>query len=147
MKYELEYPIHSSINILYERLHTLSGLSEWFADDVNVDRAGIYTFTWEGSEQQATLISKKKNDHVRFKWIENDEEYFEFRIQVDELTNDISLIVTDFADDEDDHDDDADGVKQERNVILHKGWFEDSVPPFLALLPKEQSGKPMPCVP
>ena len=105
MKYELEYPIHSSINILYERLHTLSGLSEWFADDVNVDRAGIYTFTWEGSEQQATLISKKKNGHVRFKWIENDEEYFEFRIQVDELTNDISLIVTDFADDEDDHED------------------------------------------
>ena len=105
MKYELEYPIHSSINILYERLHTLSGLSEWFADDVNVDRAGIYTFTWEGSEQQATLISKKKNDHVRFKWIENDEEYFEFRIQVDELTNDISLIVTDFSDDEDDHED------------------------------------------
>ena len=105
MKYELEYPIHSSINILYERLHTLSGLSEWFADDVNVDRAGIYTFTWEGSEQQATLISKKKNDHVRFKWIENDEEYFEFRIQVDELTNDVSLIVTDFADDEDDHED------------------------------------------
>ena len=105
MKYELEYPINSSINILFDRLSTLSGLSEWFADDVNVDREEVYTFTWEGSEQQATLISKKKNDHVRFKWIENDEEYFEFRIQVDELTNDISLIVTDFADDEDDHED------------------------------------------
>ena len=105
MKYELEYPIHSSINILFDRLSTLSGLSEWFADDVNVDREGIYTFTWEGSEQQATLISKKKNDHVRFKWLGSDEEYFEFLIQVDELTNDISLIVTDFADDEDDKED------------------------------------------
>lgn len=105
MKYELEYPIHSSINILFDRLSTLSGLSEWFADDVNVDREGIYTFTWEGSEQQATLISKKKNDHVRFKWLGSDEEYFEFLIQVDELTNDISLIVTDFAEDEDDKED------------------------------------------
>ena len=105
IKYELEYPINSSINILFDRLSTLSGLSEWFADDVNVDRAEIYTFSWEGSEQQATLISKKKNDHVRFKWLEADEEYFEFLIQVDELTNDISLIVTDFADDEDDKED------------------------------------------
>ena len=69
MKYELEYPIHSSINILFDRLSTLSGLSEWFADDVNVNREGIYTFTWEGSEQQATLVSKKKNNHVRFKWL------------------------------------------------------------------------------
>jgi len=105
MKYELEYPIHSSINILFDRLSTLSGLSEWFADDVNVDREGVYTFTWEGSQQQATLVSKKKNDHVRFKWLESDEEYFEFLIQVDELTNDVSLIVTDFADDEDDKED------------------------------------------
>lgn len=105
MKYELEYPINSSINILYERLSTLSGLSEWFADDVNVDREGVYTFAWEGSEQQANLVSKKKNDHVRFKWLDSDEEYFEFLIQVDELTNDISLIVTDFADDEDDKED------------------------------------------
>ena len=105
MKYELEYPIHSSINILFDRLSTLSGLSEWFADDVNVDREGIYTFTWEGSEQQATLISKKKNNHVRFKWLGSDDEYFEFLIQVDELTNDISLIVTDFADDEEDKED------------------------------------------
>ena len=105
MKYELEYPIHSSINILFDRLSTLSGLSEWFADDVNVDRQGIYTFTWEGSEQQATLVSKKKNDHVRFKWLGSDQEYFEFLIQVDELTNDISLIVTDYADDEEDKED------------------------------------------
>ena len=105
MKYELEYPIHSSINILFDRLSTLSGLSEWFADDVNVDRDGVYTFSWEGSEQQATLVSKKKNNHVRFKWLGSDEEYFEFLIQIDELTNDISIIVTDFADDEEDKED------------------------------------------
>tara|TARA_B100000497_G_C7681785_1_gene412549 strand:+ start:2032 stop:2406 length:375 start_codon:yes stop_codon:yes gene_type:complete len=106
MLYELEYPIHSSIKILYERLSTLSGLSEWFADDVNVNREGIYTFTWEGSSQDAVLISKKKAEHIRFRWLDSEEdEYFEFRIQIDELTNDVSLIVSDFADDEDDKED------------------------------------------
>ena len=61
IKYSLEYPIQSSIKILYARLSTLSGLSEWFANDVNSNREGIYTFTWEGSQQQATLINKKKD--------------------------------------------------------------------------------------
>ena len=60
MLYQLEYPLHSSVKILYERLSTISGLSEWFADDVNINREGIYTFTWEGSSQDAELISKKK---------------------------------------------------------------------------------------
>ena len=104
-KYELEYPIKSSLNILFERLSTLSGLSEWFADDVNVDREGIYSFTWEGSEQKAKLISKKKNHHIRFQWEDSNEEYFEFLIQIDELTGDISLIITDFAENEEEQED------------------------------------------
>ena len=104
-KYELEYPIHSSINILYERLSSLSGLSEWFADNVDVDRDGVYTFSWEGSQQEAKLLSKQKNNYIRFQWIESEDEYFEFLIQVDELTGDVSLIVTDFAEDEDDQED------------------------------------------
>ena len=106
MIFHLEYPIHSSINILFERLSTISGLSEWFADDVNIDREGIYTFTWEGSSQQALLVSKKKGQFVRFKWLDSaDDEYFEFKIQIDDLTSDVSLIVTDFADDEEEKED------------------------------------------
>ena len=47
------------------------------------------------------LLQKKNNDKVKFQW-QNDEEddgeyYFEFKIQVDEITKDVSLIVTDFA--------------------------------------------------
>ena len=106
MQYQLEYPLHYSIKILYERLSTISGLSEWFADDVNVSRDGIYTFTWEGSSQDAKLISKKKGEHIRFRWLDsNIDEYFEFRIQIDELTSDVSLIITDFAEDEIDKED------------------------------------------
>ena len=102
IKYRLEYPIHSSINILYKRLSNPSGLSEWFADDVHI-RNDVYTFFWDGSKQTAKLLKKKENQFVRFHWLDNeeDESYFEFTIQVDDLTNDVSLIVTDFAEDED----------------------------------------------
>ena len=110
IKYQLEYPINSSINILYKRLFTPSGLSEWFADDVHI-RNNVYTFFWDGSEQEAKLIKKKENLFVRFHWLDNedDEDYFEFLIQVDDLTNDVSLIVTDFAEDED---------EKEENTLL-----------------------------
>jgi uncharacterized protein YndB with AHSA1/START domain len=103
IKYSLEFPINSSVSILYKRLSTPSGLAEWFADDVIVKNK-IFTFFWEGSEQEAKLL-KLKNDHfIRFKWEDNDtkEDYFEFLIQIDDMTSDVSLIITDFAEDEQD---------------------------------------------
>ena len=102
-KYTLEFPINSSVNILYKRLSTPSGLAEWFADDIVIND-NIFTFFWEGSEQDAKLLKLKTNQFIRFKWEDNDtkEDYFEFLIQIDELTSDVSLIITDFAEDEQD---------------------------------------------
>ena len=102
-KYTLEFPINSSVNILYKRLSTPSGLSEWFADDVMIKNK-LFTFFWDGSEQEAKLLKLKMNQFIRFKWEENDtkEDYFEFLIQVDEMTLDVSLMITDFAEDEQD---------------------------------------------
>ena len=102
-KYTLEFPINSSVNILYNRLSTASGLSEWFADDVMV-KDKVFTFFWQGSDQKATLLKLKNNQFIRLKWEYNDtkEDYFEFLIQVDEMTLDVSLIITDFAEDEED---------------------------------------------
>ena len=103
IKYSLEFPINSSVNILYKRLSTPSGLAEWFADDVIV-KDKIFTFFWDGSEQEARLIKQKTDQFIRFKWEENNtkEDYFEFLIQVDEMTSDVSLIITDFAEDKQD---------------------------------------------
>ena len=103
IKYSLEFPINSSVSILYKRLSTASGLAEWFADDVIVKNK-IFTFFWEGSEQEAKLLNLKTNHFIRFKWEDNDikEDYFEFLIQIDEMTSDVSLIITDFAEDEQD---------------------------------------------
>lgn len=103
-KFELEYSINSSPKILYTRLSTPGGLAEWFADDINI-QGNIYTFIWEGTEQQAELVTKKENQLVKFKWVDEDDVYFEFRIRRDELTGEVALIITDFA--EDDEKDDS----------------------------------------
>ncbi|HAF29173.1 MAG TPA: hypothetical protein DCG75_09020 [Bacteroidales bacterium] len=98
-KFELEYTINSSPKILYTRLSTPGGLSEWFANDINI-QGSIYTFIWEGVEQEAELTIKKENQLVRFKWIDDeDDAYFEFKIHKDELTGEVALIITDFAED------------------------------------------------
>jgi uncharacterized protein YndB with AHSA1/START domain len=97
-KFEMEFVVHASAEMLYEFLSTPSGLSEWFCDDLNI-RNGIYTFIWEDQLQQARLLKTVDLQLVRFQWVDKtDGSYFEFRIQRDDLTNDISLIITDFAD-------------------------------------------------
>jgi len=96
-KYELDYPINASTKLIYARLSTPSGLSEWFADDVQL-RGKNYAFIWDGAEEEAKIIIKKPNEYIRFKWVDDDEEtYFEFKITKEELTNSVSLVITDFA--------------------------------------------------
>ena len=100
IKYELEFPIRSSVKILFNCLSTPSGLSEWFADDVNCNR-DIYTFIWGESEQEAKLITLSSNYFVKFRWTDFPENtFFEFRIDVDEITNSVTLKIIDFADDD-----------------------------------------------
>ncbi len=99
-KYQLEYSLNVSPGILFSRLSTPGGLTEWFADDIRL-QDNIFTFIWSGTEQNAELLQKRNNKYVRFKWLEDEdkESYFEFRINKDELTGDVALIVTDFAED------------------------------------------------
>jgi len=101
IRYEMEFPIQASPSLLYQYISTPSGLSEWYADDVN-SRGELFTFIWDGSEEEAKLLSKKNGERVKFRWEVDDETpyYFEIRIQVDEITKDVSIMITDFADDD-----------------------------------------------
>lgn len=101
IKYEIEFPLHSSPNLLYQYISTPSGLSEWFADNVN-SRGEIFTFIWDGAEERAKLLRKKNGEMVKFRWEEAEDEntFFELRIVVDEITKDVSLVVTDFAEED-----------------------------------------------
>ncbi len=96
---KLEYPIKASPKIIYPMLVTPSGLSEWFCDDVNI-RNAEYTFQWDGSREKANLLAGKENVFARFHWHDDGDEpvFFEFNIEVDELTNDVALVITDFVD-------------------------------------------------
>lgn len=96
-KYEVEFVIQSSPQLLYQYISTPSGLSEWFADNVN-SRGEMFNFIWDGSEEQAKLLKRKSDEFVKFTWVaEEDDSFFEMRIIVDEITKDVSLFITDFA--------------------------------------------------
>ena len=100
-KIELEYIFSSSVKVLFSRLSTSAGLAEWFADDV-LQIGDRFTFIWNGTERRiATLVDVKPNSSVCFQWNDADEdEYFEFNVQVDPLIADVALIITDFIDDD-----------------------------------------------
>ncbi len=102
-KFELEFVIQASPQLLYQYIYTPSGLSEWFADNVNA-RTEKYSFIWDDSEEEALLLRKKSNEFVRFRWLNGDDDqddcYFEMRIVVDEITKDVSVVVTDFAEED-----------------------------------------------
>ncbi|MEJ1222417.1 START-like domain-containing protein [Sediminicola sp. 1XM1-17] len=100
VKFEVEFVIQSSQPLLYQYISTPSGLSEWFADNVN-SRGERFTFIWDGAEEEAKLLKRKSDEFVRFAWNEGEEDtYFEMRIIVDEITSDVSLFITDFADED-----------------------------------------------
>ncbi len=103
IKVDMEFPIHASPSMIFQYLTTPSGLSGWFADDVN-SRGKLYTFIWDGVGEKAKIAAKKDNERVKYKWLdEADNEtgtYIEFKIVVDELTKDVSLLITDFCDED-----------------------------------------------
>lgn len=101
VKYQLEIPIQSSPSLLFQYISTPSGMGEWYADNVN-SRGELYTFMWSDSEEQAILLSSRTDERVKFRWLEDEDEhyFFELRIQIDEVTNDVSLVITDFAEED-----------------------------------------------
>jgi len=105
VKFQLEYTFNSSPKVLFNRLSTPAGLSEWFADDVNVREGKIYVFIWDGAEQEAELVAKRDLKSAKYHWLdEDDDSYFEFKIEVDDLTGDVALIITDFAEEDEKED-------------------------------------------
>jgi uncharacterized protein YndB with AHSA1/START domain len=101
IKYEMEFPIQASSALLYQYISTPSGMQEWYADNVN-SRGEFFNFIWEGSEEVAKLISKQKGKSIRFQWMEDEgtNYYFEMRIDLDDITKDVCIMVTDFAEED-----------------------------------------------
>jgi hypothetical protein len=86
-------------NIIWSIISNPLGLGTWFADKVTVNEK-IYTFQWGKTEKrEAELISSRVNQLVRFHWLDDEERksYFELKIVQNELTEDLMLEVTDWA--------------------------------------------------
>lgn len=99
-QFELEYVLKTSPRVLDKLLSTPDGLSEWFADDVIV-KDDMYTFHWDGSEEQARLISKKAGEYIKWQWLNDEEDeletFFEMKYTIDPMTKVVILTVSDFA--------------------------------------------------
>ncbi|MFY7810804.1 MAG: START-like domain-containing protein [Flavobacterium sp.] len=100
IKYELEIPFHASPQMIYQYISDAAGMSEWFADKVSVVK-DIYSFTWNEEQRYAKLISNKTNEKVKYVWLDDTKKetdyFFEIKIVIDDITNDISLFITDFT--------------------------------------------------
>jgi len=97
--YSIEYELNSSPDVLFEFISTPGGLEKWFADRVYIIE-GNFIFNWEDGEKRlAKQVGIKEKEWVRFHWLDEPEKrYFEFKIVIDDLTSEVALIVSDFAD-------------------------------------------------
>jgi len=91
--------IHASPNLIFRYLTNSGNLSEWFADSVNSTDNEHFEFTWDGTTEYATLVDAGADEFVKYVWdYDKDTPYYlEFRLVIDELTGDRSLMITDFA--------------------------------------------------
>ncbi len=99
--YTLEYSVRCSPSILFEFLSTPAGLQEWFADKVD-ERDQVFSFTWSGSTDRAQVLESELDKSIKFHWLHAPKsEYFEFRIEKAEVSNQTILQIRDFAEKKD----------------------------------------------
>ncbi len=98
-KFVMEFVLNScSHSVLWKAVSTPSGLGDWFADDVKLV-GEKWVFVWDKLEQSAVRLSCRDKQLVKFRWDGDSTDcYFEFRINEDALTSNVTLVITDFAD-------------------------------------------------
>ncbi|MDD2243295.1 MAG: START-like domain-containing protein [Dysgonamonadaceae bacterium] len=98
-KYHIEFMMGSaSQSSLWTMIYDIEGLSEWFADEVTLYER-IYTFYWNREQNSAEILDVKPQSRIRLRWLDEEDEdvYFEFQLHKLELTGDMTLEITDFA--------------------------------------------------
>jgi len=96
-----EYSINASRKMLFPYISTASGLSQWFADDVNITEDKVYTMLWDGEINRARIVSIKANQHIKFEFEGEDDDdlnSIEIRLEMNELTQEVYIKITDYSD-------------------------------------------------
>ena len=101
VKYDMEFIFRASPTILYQFITTPSCLVRWFCDEVDINDE-IYSFVWDGSEEEAEMVDDIEDERIRFKWLDADDpdEFLEFRMYKSDVTNETILEITDYCDDD-----------------------------------------------
>ncbi len=85
---------------LWRQLTSITGLSEWFADRVEIDEEGLYHFSWgKESHETARVLEMRDGESIRFRWAKelDPDAFFQFTIHNSELTGDRTLEITDYS--------------------------------------------------
>lgn len=96
--FRLEFPVRCSPVILWDFISTSAGLQEWFADKVT-EWEGVFSFSWSGgTPDKAQIVDSDEFVFIRYHWLHYEKnEYFEFRIDKTEISNQTVLVIEDFA--------------------------------------------------
>ncbi|MDQ3535464.1 MAG: START-like domain-containing protein [Bacteroidota bacterium] len=105
-KFTTEFEINASKKMLYPYLSSASGLSQWFADDVNITEDKVFNFIYDGQDHKARMTTHKINSFVKFELLENgkpdqDPNYFEFKLEMNELTQSVFIRIIDYSENDD----------------------------------------------
>ena len=128
-KITIEYPLSTrSPKIVWDMISNAAGLQKWLADKV-VEEAGgdMMTFTWgqpwtERDTKQSKILEIEKLDHIRMLWDYHEdtpEAFWELRIVESKETGHLTLMVTDYASD-DDEASDLEGIWEDNFERLHR---------------------------
>ncbi len=105
--FEGDFEINASKQMLYPYFNSASGLSQWFADDVNIDEDKVYNFIWDGEDHRAKMVSHRTNHYVKFEFVpetdddKEDPAHFELRLEMNEITGSVYIKITDYSEMED----------------------------------------------
>lgn len=101
-KIVLEFPVKSSVKVLFTALSSASGLSSWFCDDVKIIDNKKWSFIWDDVDQVAEVLEVIEDEKIKFRWVDEAEDtFFEFKIDIDEITGDMELVITDYVEEDD----------------------------------------------
>lgn len=103
-KFTLEFDMKGTpLPLLWKYISSPQSMAQWFADDVT-QQGNRLSFHWRGGGNDADIIASRMQVYNRLKWVddEDDHTFFEMRILTSELTKGTTLVITDWAEDDDD---------------------------------------------
>jgi uncharacterized protein YndB with AHSA1/START domain len=101
-KFNTEFELRASPKMLFPYISSASGLSQWFAQKVNIKPDQKFDFFWDGENHPAQQTSLKLNKSIKFEFTDTspdntDNNYVELKIEVSDLTSSTFLHVTDYS--------------------------------------------------